>query len=175
MCLPASVLLPALDPAPAPRKESGLVELVPTSDGDGLIERFSSGMWGQRLSCDALYILYAVYHLYVCNNVIINNKKCEENINISTNNVFVHLMDLMVGNTTAFCKSNSGYRSIKFQYCCGQILTNITWQATLARWRCTPTSPRSGAARTRATSSTSTGGSPGCNIISTWYSTILIS
>ena len=54
-------------------------------------------------------------------------------------------------------------------HCCGQILTNIIWQGTLARWRCTPTSPRSGAARTRATSSTSTGGSPGCNIISAWY------
>ena len=133
----------------------------------GTVSLRGSARVSQRLSCDDLYILYAVYHLYVCNNVIINNKKCEENINISTNNVFVHLMDLMVGNTTAFCKSNSGYRSIKFQYCCGQILTNITWQATLARWRCTPTSPRSGAARTRATSSTSTGGSPGCYIIKT--------
>ena len=35
------MLLPAL--APAPGQESRLVELVPTSDGDGLIERFNSG------------------------------------------------------------------------------------------------------------------------------------
>ena len=35
------MLLPAL--AHAPGQESGLVELVPASDGDGLIERFSSG------------------------------------------------------------------------------------------------------------------------------------
>ena len=57
-------------PAVTPGKESGLVELEPSSDGDGLIERFSSGE-----TSGALYVLYAVYHLYVCNNVIINNKK----------------------------------------------------------------------------------------------------
>ena len=47
-------------PAPPPGKESGLVELEPSSDGDGLIERFSSGE-----TSGALYVLYAVYHLYV--------------------------------------------------------------------------------------------------------------
>ena len=38
-CVSSSVLLPAVTPG----KESGLVELEPSSDGDGLIERFSLG------------------------------------------------------------------------------------------------------------------------------------